>query len=99
MIELQTVIEDLRTEILDAVAAAETAQIAFELDEVEIELTVVAEKSASGGAKVRFWVAEIGADAKISRSQTQLVRLKLMPRDKRTGSKPWVRGKESSTER
>ena len=99
MIELQTVIEDLRVEILDAVAAAESAEIAFELDEVEIELAVVAEKAAGGGAKVRFWVAEIGADAKISRSQTQRVRLKMLPRDKRTGSKPWVRGDESSTER
>jgi NTP-dependent ternary system trypsin peptidase co-occuring protein len=38
VIELQTVIEDLRVEILDAAAAAESAEIAFELDEVEIEL-------------------------------------------------------------
>lgn len=99
MIELQSVIEELRSEIIGAVAAGGTEDIAFQLNEIEIELAVVVERQGGGSAKVKFWVAELGADGKLSQSQTQRVKLKLLPRDKRTGAEPWVRGQASPNER
>jgi NADPH-dependent curcumin reductase CurA len=99
LLELQSVVSELRDELTKAMAAAESATVAFQLAQVELELTVVAEKQAGGSAKVKFWVAELGADAKISGSQTQKVKLTLLPQDVSTGSQPWVRGESADGER
>jgi hypothetical protein len=47
---------------------------------VELEATVAVEKSGGGGTKVRFWVLELGADAKASMASTQRIKLALQPR-------------------
>jgi hypothetical protein len=38
-------------------------------------------REATPGAKIRFWVIEAGADAKISRDAVQEIKLVLNPRD------------------
>ncbi|PBC82041.1 MULTISPECIES: trypco2 family protein [unclassified Streptomyces] len=65
MIELASVIGDLREELEQAVAAAEGAELRFELGTIELEVSVALERTGHAGAKVRFWVVESGADATV----------------------------------
>ena len=44
-------------------------------------LTVTVGREAAPGAKVRFWVIEAGADAKMSREAVQEIKLVLTPVD------------------
>jgi hypothetical protein len=48
---------------------------------VELSFTVTVGRDATPGAKIRFWVIEAGADAKISREAAQEIKLVLSPRD------------------
>jgi len=80
MIELAEVISELRRELQQAMNAGEGEPLRFELGPVELEATVAVEKGGSGGAKVRFWVIELGGDAKATQSSTQRVKLALQPR-------------------
>ena len=66
MIELAEVIGELRRELQAAMHDGEGEELRFELGPVELEATVVVEKGGGGGAKVRFWVIELGGDAKAS---------------------------------
>jgi hypothetical protein len=60
---------------------AEGERLRFELGPVELSLTVMVDRETMPGAKVRFWVIEAGADAKISREAVQEIKLVLTPRD------------------
>ena len=71
----------------------------FELGPVELEATVVVEKGGGGGAKVRFWVIELGGDGKASQATTQRIKLALQPRLSATGGTPLVAGGETDRER
>jgi hypothetical protein len=51
-------------------------------------LTVTVGREASPGAKIRFWVVEAGADARISREAVQDIKLVLTPRDMRAPLDP-----------
>lgn len=79
MIELASVIRDLREELKQAVVAAEGETLHFELGTIELELTVALERTGHAGAKVRFWVVESGADATVNATSTQLIKLALRP--------------------
>jgi hypothetical protein len=46
-----------------------------------MSLTVTVSREAAPGAKVRFWVIEAGADAKVSREAVQEIKLVLTPVD------------------
>ena len=80
MIELGEVIGELRRELQEAMNAGEGQPLRFELGPVELEATVAVEKGGGGGAKVRFWVIELGGDAKVTQSSTQRIKLALQPR-------------------
>jgi hypothetical protein len=67
----------------------------FELGPVELELTVGVDKEAKPGAKVRFWVVELGAEAKLGSSTTQKIKLTLDPH---RASQPGVRSDISGIE-
>jgi hypothetical protein len=71
MIELAEVIGELRRELQAAINDGEGEQLRFELGPVELEATVALEKVGGGGAKVRFWVIELGGDAKAGEVSTQ----------------------------
>jgi Trypsin-co-occurring domain 2 len=88
MIELAEVIGELRRELQQAMTAGEGEPLRFELGPVELEATVAVEKGGGGGAKVRFWVIELGGDAKVGQTSTQRIKLALQPRLAATGSHP-----------
>ncbi|TJZ57367.1 hypothetical protein FCH28_08055 [Streptomyces piniterrae] len=79
MIELASVIKDLREELERAVAAAEGEALRFELGTIELEVSVALERTGHAGAKVRFWVVESGADATVAAASTQRITLALQP--------------------
>ncbi len=85
MIELADLIRQLRAELVAAMAAGEGEQLRFALGPVDLELSVSVQREASGSGKLRFWVAEVGADASLSRTDTQLIRLRLDPQLLRDG--------------
>jgi hypothetical protein len=98
MIELGEVIGELRRELQQAMDAGYGQPLRFELGPVELEATVAVEKGGGGEAKVRFWVLELGGDAKISQSSTQRVKLSLQPR-LASGRTAMVAGDEAARER
>lgn len=79
MIELADVIKDLRAELVEAIKAGRGEPLQFALGPIEVELTVAVEKKAGAGAKVRFWVVELGGDAAVSKAETQKIKLTLQP--------------------
>ncbi len=79
MIELADVVSDLRTELERARYAGTGEELQFELGPIELEVSVGLTKEGSGGAKVRFWVAEMGADIKAASTSTQRIKLTLHP--------------------
>jgi hypothetical protein len=99
MIELAEVIGELRRELQQAMHAGEGQPLRFELGPVELEATVAVEKGGGGGAKVRFWVIELGGDAKASQASTQRIKLALQPRLAGSPEPPWVSGDEAPKER
>jgi hypothetical protein len=99
MIELAEVIGELRRELQQAMHAGEGEPLRFELGPVELEATVAVEKGGGGGVKVRFWVIELGGDAKASRASTQRIKLALQPRLTASGEKAWIAGDEAPGER
>ena len=80
-VELASFVLDLRAELNKALAAAEGERLRFELGPVEMTLTVTVTREAGPTAKVRFWVIEAGADAKLSRESVQEIKLVLTPVD------------------
>lgn len=80
-LELASVVRQLRAELNEAMGVAEGERLRFELGPVELSLTVTVGREAAPGAKIRFWVVEAGADAKISREAVQDIKLVLTPRD------------------
>jgi Trypsin-co-occurring domain 2 len=98
MIELGEVIGELRRELQQAMDAGEGQPLRFELGPVELEATVAVEKGGGGGAKVRFWVIELGGDAKVTQSSTQRIKVALQPR-LASGGTAMVGGEEETGER
>lgn len=99
-IELAELIGQLRSELAQAMQAGEGEDLRFELGPVELELTVAVDKEAKPGAKVRFWVVELGADLKAVSSHIQRIKLVLDPR--RAGQmdrKALISGEEDRGER
>jgi hypothetical protein len=80
-VELASVIRQLRAELNEALADAEGERLRFQLGPVEMSLTVTVGREAAPGAKIRFWVIEAGADAKLSREAVQEIKLVLTPVD------------------
>lgn len=99
-VELSAVIGQLREELSQAMEAGEGEELRFELGPVELELSVSVTKEAGAAGKVRFWVAEVGADGKASSATTQRLRLTLDPRrTDQPDRRPWVSGQGQSGER
>ncbi|WP_039638679.1 trypco2 family protein [Streptomyces sp. 769] len=92
MIELASVIRDLRAELEQAITAAEGEALRFELGPVELEVSVALERTAQAGAKVRFWVVESGAEATAGATTTQRIKLALQPTLTGTNAHPFVSG-------
>jgi hypothetical protein len=79
MIELAEVISELRAELDRARLAAEGSALRFGLGPVELEVTVALSREGKTGGKVKFWVAEVNAEGKLSSTSTQRIKLTLNP--------------------
>ncbi len=99
MIELADLIQDLRTELSRATAQAQHEELRFELGPVEIEASVVVNRTAEADAKVRFWVVESGAKAGVGDARTHRITLTLQPRLADSASPPYISGDEVAGER
>jgi hypothetical protein len=79
VIELADVISELRKELERARLFAEGSALRFGLGPVELEVTVALDREGKTGGKVRFWVAEVGAEGKVASASTQRIKLTLQP--------------------
>lgn len=98
-VELAQMISHLRQELSVAMREGEGEELRFELGPVELELTVAMSKEAGPNAKVRFWVVELGADAKVASQATQRITLTLDPRRRGVAGTPLISGSEQAGER
>lgn len=80
MIELSEMIGQLRGELTKAMAEGEGKDLRFALGPVELELSVSVQRDVAANGRVKFWVVELGADAKAGGHDVQTVRLTLEPR-------------------
>ncbi|MEV0128802.1 trypco2 family protein [Dactylosporangium sp. NPDC050688] len=78
-IQLADVIWQLRHELSRAMWAGEHADLRFEAESVDLELTVAMERVREDGVKVRFWVLDGNAGSKRTSVVTQKLALKLRP--------------------
>jgi len=80
-LDLASVVRQFRAELNEAMTEAEGERLRFELGPVELSLTVTVGREAAPDARIRFWVIEAGASAKVSREAVQDIKLVLTPRD------------------
>lgn len=82
---LSDVLDKLRSDLLDAQRAGKDSPLVLLIGEVEVELKIVATKSA--GAKGGFRLAVFSAEASgsLSEAATQTLKLKLKPKSKGGG--------------
>jgi hypothetical protein len=98
-VELAELIGQLRSELTEAMHAGADEELRFELGPVELELTVAVTKEVKPGAKVKFWVVELGADSTVGSATTQKIKLTLDPRRKGETGKLQISGDEEADER
>ena len=99
-VELAELISQLRSELSEALHTGEGSDVRFELGPVELEVTVAVAKEARPGAKVKFWVVELGADGTASSNTTQRIKLSLEPQQAgQPGRRPLISGDEVAGER
>ncbi|MFG3285980.1 trypco2 family protein [Streptomyces sp. NPDC048111] len=77
-IELADAIESVRDQLTEAAARA-TGPLVFELGAIQMEFTLELRKEVKGGAKVRAWVVDAGADAGRLTGRTHKVSFTLTP--------------------
>lgn len=99
-IELGTVVEQLRLELLGLTRTVENEKLQFVVDSVELELKVGVTKTGGADAKAKFWVLELGAKGEYKTDETQTVKLKLKPkfRDKKAGDEVLVGREDEAAE-
>jgi hypothetical protein len=99
-VALADVVANLRAELIEAMRAGEGEELRFELGPVEVELTVAVDREAKPGAKVKFWVLELGAETKLGATRTQRIKLILDPRQTaEPARRPMISGPEAAGER
>ncbi|MFI0978475.1 trypco2 family protein [Streptomyces sp. NPDC021093] len=85
-IELADAVESVRNQLLRAAARSAGKEITFTVGDIQMEFTVELRKEIKGGAKVKAWVVEAGADAARSTGRTHKVSLTLKPKVRSTGA-------------
>ncbi|MFI9261333.1 trypco2 family protein [Streptomyces sioyaensis] len=99
MIELSEMVRELRRELTAAISEGDGERLRFELGPVEIEASVSVSKEAAGDAKLRFWIVDTGAAAKLTRADTQRITFTLHPRLTDSGASPLISGDDVPHER
>lgn len=85
-------IGSLRRELAEAIAAGADEDLQFEVGEIELELTVTAERSREGSGGVQFWVVNASGGLATSSATTHTVKIPLTPRPK--GGGPTLTGRD-----
>ncbi|SFC27627.1 trypco2 family protein [Streptomyces aidingensis] len=80
MIELAEMIRALRQELNRAHADGRDEAIQFDVGPVELESSVVVDREAGTGGRIRFLVAEADGRGRLADSRTQRIALTLHPR-------------------
>lgn len=80
-IELSEAIKQLREQLMVAMAEGADKVLHFRPNSVEVELALEMKQEGGVGAKIKFWVVELGADGKIGRTSTHKLKLNLTPVD------------------
>ncbi|WP_137988651.1 trypco2 family protein [Streptomyces vilmorinianum] len=96
-IELADAVESVRDQLIEAASRATGRPVAFEVGDIEMEFTIELRKEVKGGAKVKAWVVEAGADASRARGETHRVSFTLKPRNAATGQ-AWLVGNEDEAD-
>jgi hypothetical protein len=78
-IPLARAIEDLRSELLLAVASGRDQPLQFRLKPIELELKLAVTREVGANAGVKFWVLDIGAKGTIGDAMTHTLKLVLEP--------------------
>ncbi len=78
-IELAEWIAALRAELQAAQTEGAGKDLQFAVGPLELEFEVTASREGGGRGGIRFYVAEIGADARIQSGSTQRVKITLAP--------------------
>ena len=89
---LSDMIEDLRKELQDAATKGAGQDLVFEIEKAELEATVVVSKTGKADAKVQFWVVTAGGGYERKGEDTHTVKLTLLPKSSRTGTRTVVSG-------
>ena len=92
---LSDMIEDLREELQAAALRGAGQDLVFEIEKAELEAKVVVSKTGKADAKVQFWVVSTGGGYEQKGEDTHTVRLTLLPKSSKTGSRTTVSGESS----
>jgi hypothetical protein len=94
-VTLAEAVQALRDELTMAQESGETQDVQFDVGPVEIEMAVVAKRSAS--AKVGFtFLVPLGADGGIAREETHRIKVTLTPSNRATGTSLKIRDRTSA---
>jgi hypothetical protein len=78
-VELTTAIEQIRSQLADAMEKGKGSTLAFRPGQVELEFEVAFSATGGGEFGVKAYVLSIGAKGEISREVTNRVKLTLTP--------------------
>jgi hypothetical protein len=76
---LTEAISVLRQELSEAIAAAATEELRFEVGQVNMEFEVTVEREVGANGKIKFWVLEVGTNASSSSVRTHRLVVPLTP--------------------
>lgn len=94
-IELGDAVAVVREELLRAAVQGADQDVRFEVGEIQMEFTVELGSGTTGGAKVRAWVVDAGAETSRTSARTHRVAVTMTPKDARTGG-PWRVGSNTA---
>ncbi|GJH16153.1 hypothetical protein CBA19CS22_06445 [Caballeronia novacaledonica] len=78
-VALADAIEDLRAELMNALARGKNSDLRFRLKPIELEMTIGITKTGEGKGGVKFWVVELGASGSYENAATHRLKLVLEP--------------------
>ena len=82
---LAEAVEQVRSELEDAIKRGQGSSVAFEAGPVEMEFEVAFTASGGGDAGFRVWVVNVTARGDVSMAATNRLKITLQPVDRATG--------------
>lgn len=80
-LELPNVLLALRKELQEAQDKAADENLKFSLEEIELEIQVIASTEETAKHKVKLWVYEAGAEGTVGKETVHKVKLKMKPQN------------------